>query len=217
VTGVEKNPIKSKDKFGCVCMDKTGTRPAVGETCAMPVIRLPRIHVDLLRENDLDKAAVFLLKLWREIYRHKLPHQLVEERSTGYFRDYLEQRAATCRLAWMGDRLSGMVTTQQNCVDNLWVAPRYRRRHVGTALLEAAVEALRERGYRFVQAGCEDFNEAAMTFFDAAGWDYVGSDSITLAPGHCVNAMVFSCRLTGNEDVANGTATGDAGSRRRVR
>jgi len=169
----------------------------------MSVIPLPRVRVDLLEEHDLDKAAVFLLKVWRETYRHKLPRHLVEQRSPGYFRDYLGQRAATCRIAWFGDRLVGLVTTRQNCVDDLWVASRYRRRGVGTALLEAAVEGLRQRGYQFAQAGCEDFNQAALAFFDDAGWDRIGNDSITLTPGHCVDAMVFSYRLAGNDEVAS--------------
>jgi ribosomal protein S18 acetylase RimI-like enzyme len=169
----------------------------------MSVTALPRVRVEPLSPNDLDKAAVFLLKVWRETYRPTLPGRIVEQRSTGYFRDHLQQRSASCRLAWFGDRLVGLVTTQQNCVDDLWVAQRYRRRRVGTALLQAALDGLRERGYQFAQAGCEDFNRAAIGFFSAAGWDRIGSDSVTLSPGYCVQAMVFSSRLTGYASVAN--------------
>ncbi|MCB1774409.1 MAG: GNAT family N-acetyltransferase [Gammaproteobacteria bacterium] len=163
----------------------------------MSVVALPRVRVEPLDQEDLDMAAVFLLKVWRDTYRRTLPRRIVEERSTGYFRDYLKKRASTCRLAWLGDRLVGLATTQQNCVDDLWVAPRFRRRGIGTALLEAATGGLRERGYQYAQAGCEDFNDSAMAFFDRAGWDCIGGDSITLTPGYRVNAMVFSRRLPG--------------------
>jgi GNAT superfamily N-acetyltransferase len=161
------------------------------------------VRVEALGPNDLDKAAVFLLKVWRETYRPTLPGRIIEQRSTGYFRDHLEKRTSACRLAWFGDRLVGLVSTQQNCVEDLWVAPRYRRRGVGTALLQAALDGLRERGYQFAQAGCEDFNQSAIAFFGEAGWDCIGGDSVTLSPGYCVNAMVFSCRLTGDFGVAN--------------
>ena len=166
--------------------------------CTVSVIPLPRLRVELLDPDDLDKAAVFLLKVWRETYRQALPRRIVEQRSTGYFRDYLEKRASTCRLAWLGDRLVGLVTTQQNCIDDLWVAPRYRRRGVGNALMQEALAGLRQRGYQFAQAGCEDFNQAAIAFFGESGWDCIGSDSVTVTPGHCIEAMVFSRRLTGH-------------------
>jgi ribosomal protein S18 acetylase RimI-like enzyme len=161
----------------------------------MSVVELPKLRIEPLAEQDLDQAAVFLLKQWRETYRARLPRSLIDARSSGHFRDALSARLPHCRLAWMGSRLAGLVSTQQNCIEDLWVAKRYRRRGIGTQLTAVAVEGLRTRDYQFAQVGCEDFNADAIAFFSKSGWRHIGGEPVQVAPGMQVEALVFSFRL----------------------
>jgi ribosomal protein S18 acetylase RimI-like enzyme len=168
----------------------------------MAVIALPRVRIEPLSESTLDQAAVFLLKQWRDTYRDKLPAGIVDARSAGYFRDYLSQRDACCRLAWLDRKLVGLVATRQNCIEDLWVAKRYRGRGIARSLLQAALDDLRARGYQFAQAGCEDFNGAAIAFFNKSGWRHIGGEPVQIAPGMRIEALVFSQRLAGEDSPA---------------
>jgi ribosomal protein S18 acetylase RimI-like enzyme len=101
-------------------------------------------------------------------------------------------------VAWLGNRPVGLASRQNNCIDELWVARRYRRRGIGRRLLAASLSALRNQGYQFAQAGCEDFNDAAQAFFREAGWRHIGSEPLAIAPGRRIEALVFSRRIDGN-------------------
>lgn len=168
----------------------------------MNIIALPKLRIEPLIEHELDQAAVFLLKQWRETYRVRLPRRLVEKRSSGHFRDELSGRLDSCRLAWVGSRLAGLVSTQHNCIEDLWVAKRYRRRGIGTQLMAAAIDGLRKRDYQFAQVGCEDFNTDAIAFFSGAGWRHIGGEPIHVAPGMQVEARVFSLRIDASSPVS---------------
>jgi GNAT superfamily N-acetyltransferase len=159
------------------------------------VVKLPRLAVAPLAESDLDQAADFLHQSWRATYREVLPPAILAERTGEHFRRHLERRRERCWLAWLGHRLVGLATASANCVEDLWVAERYRRRGVGSALLEAALGHLSGRGFGFAQAGCEDFNRAAVAFFESRGWARIGSEPQQLTPELRVDALVYSLAL----------------------
>lgn len=156
------------------------------------VIALPRVRLAPLADGDLDAAAVFLHEHWRDTYRTALPPALLAERTVAHFRHHLERRRERCWLAWLDERLVGLATASANCVEDVWVAARYRRRGIGTRLVEMAMAHLRRRGFGFAQAGCEDFNRAAVDFFEALGWARIGSEPQQLTPTLRVEALVFS-------------------------
>jgi ribosomal protein S18 acetylase RimI-like enzyme len=161
----------------------------------MTVIALPTLEIRRLDPASLEAAAALLHKVWHETYRTELPAGLRAQRSEAYFDDYLRDRAERCWVASMGRRLAGLVTTGSNCIDDLWVARRYRRRGVATRLVERASAAIAGQGFDYVQAGCEGFNDDAIALFTALGWQEIGSEPLYLVPGRPIEALVFARRL----------------------
>lgn len=161
----------------------------------MTVTPLPSLEIRCLDVDEVDRAADFLARQYREVYQAELPRHLVAQRGTAYFRAYLAERRDRVLVAWYGSRPVGLASRQANCIDDLWVARRYRRRGIGRRLLQASLQALREHGYQFAQAGCEDFNEAAQRFFVDAGWRNIGSEPLAIVPGRPISALVFSSRI----------------------
>lgn len=156
---------------------------------------LQKLRITAMAADDLDGAAAFVCKHWRETYRPHLPGGLLRARHVGDFRDRLEARMPHCWLAWLGERLAGLVSTNSNCIDDLWVASRFRRRGIGGRLVETVSDSLHQRGFQFVQTGCEDFNDPAIAFLTAAGWSKIGDESLQISHGRQVRAWVFSRRL----------------------
>lgn len=161
----------------------------------MGITPLPSLDIRRLESAEIDCAADFLARQFRDVYLSALPRSLVAARDAAYYRAYLAERCERVLVAWYGSRPVGLTSCQHNCIDDLWVARRYRRRGIGRRLLLAAVTTLRERGYQFVQAGCEDFNETARVFFEHTGWRRIGSEPVAIAPGRQVEALVFSRRI----------------------
>lgn len=162
----------------------------------MSVVEFPGIRVAPLQADELEVAAEFVNAQWRETYRGVLPKSRLAERTAAHFADQLHLRRSHCWLAWSGKRLIGLISTQSNAIEDLWVARRYRRRGVASRLMETAVDALAARGFQHAQIGCEDFNEPLLGFLRARNWSEVGQEAVAVRPGVDVMALVFSRRLT---------------------
>ena len=156
------------------------------------VVQLPQLKLAHLKPDQVDAAVTLLHGLWHETYADQLPAHLVVQRTTDHFRRHLEHRAGNCWLAWLGPRLVGLCSTSANCVEDVWVSRRYRRRGIATRLVDAACSHLAQRGFRAAQAGCEDFNHAASAMFEHLGWRKVGAESVHIAPGICHEALVYT-------------------------
>ena len=103
------------------------------------IAALPRRAIRAMTEDELPAAAKLLHRCWHDAYRRQLPPRLLTGRTEDYWVDYLGKRLSRTWLAWIGDRPAGLVSVTANCVDDLWVARRYRRR--GLAVVDQA-EAL---------------------------------------------------------------------------
>lgn len=164
------------------------------------VVALPKLTVAPLEDTDVEPAAELVHRVWHDTYRAALPPKLLSPRTVAYWSGYLTDRHGRCWVAKVGPRLAGLVSVSSNCVDDLWVARRYRGRGVGRRLLDVALADLTRRGFAAAQAGCEDFNAAAVSFFRHLGWTEIGNEPLLgLVPGRQVEALVFSRRLTGAE------------------
>ena len=125
-----------------------------------------------------------------------LPPKLLSQRTVDYWAGYLGKRLDRCWLAVVGNRPAGVVSLSSNSVDDLWIAKRYRGMGVGRRLLGIALADLKQRGFEAAQVGCEDFNDAAVGFFQHLGWSAIGKEPLLgLVPGRQVTALVFSIRL----------------------
>lgn len=159
------------------------------------IIELPQLTVRQGGPEDVVAATQLVYRVWHDTYDPHLPSPMCAMKSEGSFRAHIAKRIRKAWLAFYGDELVGYCCAVTNCIDDIWVDPRYRRRGIGSRLLEQATAGIREKGYQNVQVGCEDFNEGARAFFQHHHWQVIGSASERLAPGHVVEAMVYSCRV----------------------
>ena len=62
-------------------------------------------------------------------------------------------------------------TSAEDCwLEDLYVTDEARRRGVGRALIEAALEAARERGCRRIELDVDEVNEAALALYRSCGF-----------------------------------------------
>ena len=168
------------------------------------VLSLPQLSIAPLEASELEEAAGLIHRCWHDTYRRELPAKLLSQRTLDYWLDYLGERRARCWLARVGRRPAGLAGTASNCVEDLWVAQRYRRRGIGRRLLATVTDDLVARGFEYAQVGCEGFNTSAIGFFRHLGWELIGTEPLLgLVPGRQVEAMVFSTPL----DPARSTGT----------
>ena len=64
----------------------------------------------------------------------------------------------------------------------MWVDPAFRRRHVGSALLEAAITWARDRHASQIELWVTEGNEAAANLYRRAGFASTGQEDV-LRPG----------------------------------
>jgi GNAT superfamily N-acetyltransferase len=67
-------------------------------------------------------------------------------------------------------RLVGVTALRDDLVDLIWVAREHRGRGIGRALLNAAEEALIERGIERARLECFEPNTPAINFYERMGW-----------------------------------------------
>jgi GNAT superfamily N-acetyltransferase len=159
------------------------------------VIPLPRLEVRPGNPADRGAVAAMVETVWREIYSGRLPAESMADRGEGWFSELVGDPGDQGWVAMLGDQVVGFSRVMANCVDQLWVPGRMRRRGIGTALLGEAVAAIRARGFAFAQAGCEDFNPGGLRFLEANGWRVIDSVSQPLGRNRSCQALVFSRSL----------------------
>ena len=157
----------------------------------MTVITLPSITVSELTGESLPVASDLMHRNWHRLYAGQLPAAIVRQRSREHFDRYLSGRIGQAWLAWRGDSPAGLVTLTSNCIDELWVEQRWRRRGIGSKLLETALGQLRQKGFSGAQAGIESGNQPAAAFYAAARWRRIGSERIRLQEGLAIEAEVY--------------------------
>lgn len=158
----------------------------------MTVISFPSIYVQPITEESLDEASSLLRDCWHQTYREFLPEEWLHRHTHNYFYEYLVEKKSRCWLASYDQQLAGVMTINLNCIDELCVTPRFRRRKIGRRLLETAIHDCEKRHFQSVQVGIEDFNSGAINFFSSQGWREVGAELVPLAPGKQVTALVYS-------------------------
>jgi ribosomal protein S18 acetylase RimI-like enzyme len=157
------------------------------------VIEMPRLTVRPATAADVDAVADLVHRLWHETYATHVSPEAAAGRTLAGFRAEVEAQIRRAWVASLGERVIGFCAVSANCVEDLWVAARYRRRGIGSQLLAAAMADLSERGYRAAQAGCEDFNRPARAFLERHGWRVIGEEPQPRTPaGQPVRALVYS-------------------------
>lgn len=156
------------------------------------VVPLPRLEVRPGTAEDRAPVTAMVEAIWREVYSGRLPAESMSDRHEDWFSGLVGDPGDQSWVAMLGDQVVGYSRVMANCVDQLWVPARMRRRGIGTALLGEAVAAIRARGFAFAQAGCEDFNPGGLRFLEANGWRAIGSEPQSLGGNRSCQALVFS-------------------------
>jgi GNAT superfamily N-acetyltransferase len=133
------------------------------------------IRVGPMRERDLE-AALPLFAGYQRFYKSEPD----DRRNLAFFRRFLAPSEDGLLLgAWDGDRLVGFacsywtfsstVADDIALMNDLFVEDGYRGRGVGHALIDATVEAARERGLHHVEWFTATDNEVAQKLYDRTG------------------------------------------------
>ena len=160
------------------------------------VIAMPRLMIRPGTDADRDAVVAMVSDVWRETYAGHLSPGSISRPDVGHIPDLVGNPAEQGWVATLGERLIGYGSVTTNCVDQIWISAGMRRRGIGSALLARAIEGIRERGFAFAQAGCEDFNLPARQFLEAKGWRLIDTQPQALGGGRNCNALVFSRPLT---------------------
>ncbi|MDJ0882277.1 MAG: GNAT family N-acetyltransferase [Gammaproteobacteria bacterium] len=161
----------------------------------MNVIPFPELTIKPLQFEDLDEAADFLYQNWQQLYKKHLNDNILKQRTSSFFREYLQRKIGIAWIAWMGKDLAGLLTVSSNCIDDLWVKPSYQRKKIGTKLVEQSIIHFNKRGFTTAQAGCENFNRHAIAFFEAMEWKRIGSQALYATGNGDVDALVYSIKI----------------------
>jgi GNAT superfamily N-acetyltransferase len=138
------------------------------------------IRVTPLREEDLEDALPLFAG-----YQRFYDAEPDDERNVAFFRQFLVPSENGVLLgAWDGERLVGFACTYWTfssvvadgiaLMNDLFVADSHRGRGVGRALIEAMVEAARERGVHHLEWFTALDNEVAQRLYDRTGAERSG-------------------------------------------
>jgi ribosomal protein S18 acetylase RimI-like enzyme len=138
----------------------------------------------LIREaapEDAGAIARVHVDSWRGAYRECLPADLLAslsvERRRAFWEGTLASSDASVLVADAGGEVVGFVSVGPSRSEEgnaelyaIYVEPERFGTGVGRALMDAAVERMRERGYREATLWVLDGNERAERFYRIAGW-----------------------------------------------
>jgi GNAT superfamily N-acetyltransferase len=156
---------------------------------------MPQLEIRRGRSSDTEALRIMVQSVWMEIYAPQLSEERIEACGADYFADLVGDPSVNGWLAVRGDQYLGYGQINANCIDQLWVSARVRRRGIGTRLLTQMLDAIGTRGFAHAQIGCEDFNTGALNFLHALGWEPVGSAEQGLGAGRFCKALIFSKAL----------------------
>lgn len=163
------------------------------------------IHVRRLEEGD-DLAAVarVYVRSWRHAYRGIVPQGFLDSLSEGFWQLGLAKDIERTFIACEGGEAVGVCTygparcealTGWGEVVSLYVLPDRARRGAGTALLEAALEALRgegfERAYLWVLAD----NASARAFYERRGFKLIERENVVEVAGERLREACYAKAL----------------------
>lgn len=159
------------------------------------VIPIPRLVVRRGVSDDREAVVTLVEAVWHDTYHNHLPPKWLQQRDRQFFADLAGDPAEQGWVAELGERVVGYGRVAANCIDQLWVSAAARRRGVASALLGPMLASIRERGFGFAQAGCEDFNTPARRFLEAKGWELIHAEPQQLGAGRACDALVHAIKL----------------------
>lgn len=159
------------------------------------IIEFPKIEVRSGLSDDRKAVLELVRAVWMEVYGGQGIGGLGFSDREEHLNELIGDPADSGWVATLGHRVIGYCKVNSNCVEQLWIAERFRRRGMGRRLLRMATEDILHRGFRFAQAGCEDFNPAALSFLRSQGWKVISHESQPLQGGKRCLILIHSLDL----------------------
>lgn len=164
------------------------------------------LEIRKLNQSLIETAAIFLFHCWHECYEAKLPASIVSNRTIDFFNKFCKNHLHASWVAFYHERPVGIICVASNCIDELYVDKKYRRRNIGSALLNTAYDYLIEKQFISAQAGCEQFNESGIAFLQARHWGVISEQTVSLGDGLSTMAIVLAKKL-GNDKLSGSTVS----------
>jgi GNAT superfamily N-acetyltransferase len=133
---------------------------------------MKKFEVRPLQRNKIETVALLFHEIWHET-QAPLQHPAVATlRDLRFFRSRIEQRAPRTHVAIIKSQIVGFACWSPGFLNSLFVAADARGTGAGTALCEAAENAIRAQGATSLSLDCVQENWPARHFYEKRGWRF---------------------------------------------
>ena len=154
-----------------------------------------------LREDDsLEAVSAVYAQSWREAYRGIVPQGYLDRLEDGHWLSTLEARRADSLVTEVDGVLVGAACAGPGRdrrwpdwgeIVSLYLLPEYQRRGIGTLLLRAAMDRLRDRGFANIYLWAAEDNLPARRFYEARGFTPAPERACTVIDGETVREVRY--------------------------
>jgi len=94
-----------------------------------------------VNENNIYDAAIIHSESWKDSHKHFCRHEFIEQHSVEHQKKYLQNEIQNGKKLYMlvEDKPIGIVSIQENLIENLYIKPNEQRKGYGTILLKIAI------------------------------------------------------------------------------
>lgn len=129
------------------------------------------IRIRPARMAELDRLAAIGLSAWERGIRPLVPGVAWQRmRSVNPFRAFLRHRGSSIMVADLRDEPAGIAARDGDCISDLWVAPLYEGRGVGSALLATLEDAIAKGGHAEARLEVLSTNLRALALYRRRGY-----------------------------------------------
>lgn len=150
--------------------------------------------------DSLSAVSAIYAQSWREAYRGIVPQSYLNRLSDTFWLPALEERRENTLLAEIDGALVGTVCAGPGRDERwpdwgeivaLYLLPACWRRGVGTLLLGAAMDRLRQRGFSDIYLWAAEKNGRARRFYEAQGFALAPERAITVLDGETAREVRY--------------------------
>lgn len=158
------------------------------------------VTIRALEEGDLPAVSAVYAQSWRAAYRGIVPQGYLDRLEDGAWLPALEERRGDSLAAEIDGVLAGTVCAAPardrrwpdwGEIVALYLLPAYQRRGIGTLLLRAALDRLRERGFEKVYLWVAEKNTSARRFYEAQGFTPAPESTAAVFDGETVREVRY--------------------------
>lgn len=126
------------------------------------------------RPQDATRIAAIWEQAWHDGHDGHVPDELVAERTPETFLPRARERVERSWVGELDGAVAGFVTTHDDEVEQVFVAPEARGSGLAVALLQRAERAIRDAGHPRAWLSVVAGNERARRFYARQGWRDAG-------------------------------------------